>query len=480
MTREEAIAIAHSEPEVIVETLLAMSRTIDQLSLKVEELERKIALLTRDSSTSSKPPSSDGPGGKPKPRAPKKSRKRNRGGQPGHKGNKRELLPVEDVTRVEEILPAECGQCQKPFESADIPDTGKYLRYQAIDIPEIHPEVIEYRLRCVPCACGAETWADMPPQARWGFGPRLTAFAAYLTAAHRVTRRGVADVVKTIFGIDISVGSVCNLHEEVSRALEAPYEEIREALPQQPVLNVDETGWRTMGVQAWLWIFVAPSLAFFTVCRSRGAKVLKEILGGVFSGILCSDRLGAYRSYHKGLRQVCWAHIIREIKGIRHACRSPDAVRFSRWMLREIGRMFGLLNAFREERLDRKTLVLKSVPIRARMSNCLQTHELSCDPDVARMARGLLTSWDHLFTFLEHEGVEPTNNVAERGIRPAVQWRKICFGNRSPQGELLTARLLTVTRTCLLQGRNPFDFIVQAINAQRIGLLHPSLIQSSC
>jgi transposase len=479
MTREEAIAIARSDPEVIVEILLAMSRTIDELRSQVQELERKIALLTRDSSTSSKPPSSDGPAGKPKPRPPRKSRKRNPGGQPGHKGKKRELIPVEDLARVEEILPVECGQCHHRFEPDDIPEQGKYLRYQVVDIPEIQADVTEYRVRCVPCGCGAETWAEMPAHARSGFGPRIAAVAAYLTGVHRVTRRGVVDVVKTIFGIDISLGSVCNIHEEVSQAIEAPYEEIREALPDQPVLNVDETGWRSMGVAAWLWIFVAPSVVFFTVCRSRGAKVLKEILGDVFAGILCSDRLGAYRSYHKGLRQVCWAHIIREIRGIRHACRSPDAVRFSRWMLREIGRMFGLLNAFREERLDRKTLVLKSVPIRARMSNCLQTYEVSSDSDVARMARGLLTYWDHLFTFLEHDGVEPTNNVAERGIRPAVQWRKICFGNRSVEGELFTARLLTVTRTCILQGKDAFEFLVQAIDAHRMNRPHPSLVHPS-
>ena len=472
MTREEAIAIAHSDPEIIVEVLL-------QLSARIEELERKVAQLTKDSSNSSKPPSSDGPASKPKPRPARKSRKRKPGGQPGHKGKKRELVPVEDVTRIEEIVPAECGGCRQPFGSEDLADGGKYLRYQTVDLPEIKPEVTEYRLRCVPCACGAETWAQIPPHARLGFGPRLSAFAAYLTGVHRVTRRGVADVVRTIFGIDMSVGSVCNLHQEVSRAIEAPCEEIREALPQQPVLNVDETGWRSMGSKVWLWIFVASSMVYFTVSRSRGSKVLKEILGEVFPGILCSDRLGAYKSYHKGLRQVCWAHIIREIKGIRHACRSPDAVRFSRWMLREVGRMFGLVNALREERLDRNTLVLKSVPVRARMSNCLQTYELSSDADVARMARGLLTCWDHLFTFLEHEGVEPTNNAAERGIRPAVQWRKICFGNRSEDGEWFTARLLTVTRTCLAQHRNPFDYLVRAIQVHRMGLQHPCLVNTS-
>lgn len=165
--------------------------------------------------------------------------------------------------------------------------------------------------------------------------------------------------------------------------------------------------------------------------------------------------------------------------GIRHACRRPEAVKFSRWMLREIGRMFALFNAFRSKRLDRQTLVLKSVPLRARMSHCLQTYELSSERDAARMSRGSIRYWDHLFTFLVYDGVEPTNNVAERGIRPAVQWRKICFGNQSPEGELLTARLMTVTRTCLLQGKSPFPHLVEAINAYRRGLALPSLLSTS-
>lgn len=479
MTREEVRTLVYGNPEAAVDLIVELLATVAALQARVEALERKIALLSRDSSNSSKPPSSDGLAGKPRPRPPKKSKKRNRGGQPGHKGKNRDLIPIDQVDVVEEVLPAVCEHCHRPLTASTNPEEGKYLRYQMVDIPQIQPLVTEYRLRCLPCSCGAETWAQLPRLARSGFGPRLTAFAAYLTGVHRVTRRGLVDIFTTIFGIDISLGSVCNLHEEVSRALEAPYEEIKEALPNQRVINVDETGWRSMGRRVWLWIFVTPSVAFFTVCRSRGAKVLKEILGEVFAGILCSDRLGTYGSYHKGLRQVCWAHIIREIKGIRHACRSPDAVKFSRWMLREIGRMFGLFNAFRDARLDRKTLVLKSVPLRARMSNCLQTYELSADPDVARMARGLLICWEHLFTFLEHDEVEPTNNVAERGIRPAVQWRKICFGNQSSNGELLTARLLTITRTCLFQGKNAFQYLVDSISAYRMSLPHPPLVTSS-
>jgi len=473
MTREEAIAIAHSDPQVIVETLLSLSARID-------EFERKIALLTKDSSNSSKPPSSDGPVKKPKAHRPKKSRKRNPGGQPGHKGTRRELVPVEEVDHVEEVLPELCESCHRPIEPGTSRVLGNYLRCQVTDIPKIKPLVTEYKLRCVECSCGATTWADIPPQARSGFGPRFTAMLAYLTALHRVTRRGCQEIAQTLFGIDISVGSVCNLHEEVSQALESCCEEIRQALAQEKVLNIDETGWKNLGKRIWLWVLGSPSMAYFTLAASRGAKVLRETLGQTYSGILCSDMYSAYNAYHKGLRQVCWAHIIRNLKGLKHGCRSPDGVKFPKWMLSEVGRMFGLWHAFKEGLVDRHTLVIKSVPLRARMNRCLQTYELSSDPDVARAARGLLKHWNHLFTFLEHEGVEPTNNSAERGIRPAVMWRKICFGNQSEKGILLTARLLTATRTCFLRKRNRFEFLVDSVTAHRLGLPAPSLLTASC
>jgi transposase len=481
MTREEATAIAYGDREMIVEILLQLSNAVDLLTEKVAELERRIALLTKDSSDPSKPPSSDGPTSKPKMRKRKKSRHRKPGGQPGHKGTNRDLVPPEKVDSIQEVFPESCEMCHKPFHPGLHGSRllGNYLRCQVIDIPEIKPDVTEYKRRCVECACGAVTWAVVPPQARSGFGPRFTALLAYLSAMHRVTRRGCQELAKTLFGIDISLGSVCKLHEEVSQALEPCCEEIKQALPKQDVLNVDETGWKSMGKGIWLWGFVAPAMTFFTLAASRGAKVLKGVLGDVFNGIICSDMFSAYNAYHKGKRQICWAHIIRTLKGLKHACRSPDGVRFARWMLAEIGRLFALWHAFKDGQVDRRTLVTKSVPIRARISNCLQTYELSSDHDVARTARGLLKHWNHLFTFLDHESVEPTNNSAERGIRPAVQWRKICFGNQSENGETLTARLLTVTRTCIMQRKNSFDFLVQSINAHREGLPHPSLVSLS-
>lgn len=471
MTREEAIAIAHSAPEVIVEALL-------KLSAGIEELERKIALLTRDSSNSSKPPSSDGPAGKPRARPPVKSKKRKPGGQPGHKGSKRDLIPTEDANEVFPVFPDTCDHCGAvltPETDSEQP-TGKYWRHQVIDIPDPKPEVTEYQLHCIRCSCGGETWAKIPQAARSGFGPRLTAFLAHLTGLHRVTRRGCQEIAKTIFGIDLSLGSVCKLHQEVSESLAAAHEKARQSLPEQPVLNIDETAWNKQGQRCWLWVVVTPLLAFYHIAASRGAKVLKEILGDAYTGILCSDMYSAYKAFHNGVRQFCWAHIIRGIKGIRHACRSPDAVKFSKWMLSETGRMFALWHAFKDGNLDRQTLVRKSVPIRSRMSRCLQQHSTSSDYDVRKAAKSLLKHWNGLFTFLEYEGVEPTNNSAERAARPAVQWRKICFGNHSDDGELLTERLLTAERSSILQGRNPFHFLLESVVAYRNGLPGPALV----
>ena len=469
MTREEAIAIAHSDPEIIVEILL-------QMSARIEELERKVALLTRDSSNSSKPPSSDGPGAKPKARRPIKSKKRRPGGQPGHKGSNRDLMPTEEVDSVIPVFPETCGHCGEVLTCDPEGLSGKYWRHQVVDIPEPRPEVAEYHLHCIRCSCGAENWGKIPQAVRSGFGPRLTAFLAHLTGRHRVTRRGCQEIAATIFGVDICLGSVCRLHQEVSESLAPAHEKARQALPKQPVLNIDETGWKTQGKGRWLWVFATPLVAFFHVAASRGAKVLKEILGDEYEGILCSDMYSAYKAFHNGVRQFCWAHIIRGIKGIKHACRSPDAVKFSKWMLSETGRMFALWHAFKDGHLDRITLVRKSVPIRSRMSKCLQQYCTCSDYEVRKAAKSLLKHWNGLFTFLDHERVEPTNNSAERGERPAVQWRKICFGNQSDEGELLTARLLTAERSCILQGKNPFQFLLHSVIAYRCGLQAPALV----
>jgi transposase len=316
----------------------------------------------------------------------------------------------------------------------------------------------------------------LPPEAATSnFGPRLAGIIAYLTAVCHVPRRGIQEFLETLLNVNISVGSVQNLLESTSCALEEPDEELNAALADQPVVNVDETGWR----DRWLWIFVASTFIYFRVAKTRASKALIDVLGDLYQGILCVDRWGAYSKYHKGLCQLCWAHLKRDIAGILETGQtlgSEEAIVFA-WRMQELRKkLMAMWYQFKKGVLSRAELVKKTSRIRDGTKQCLEEYENSEEKCVRTLARNLLKRFDHLFTFIFHEGVEPTNNLAERGIRPAVQWRKICFGNRSDKGAVITSRLLTVTRTCWLQKRNPLEFLVDAITAFRTGKEAPSLL----
>jgi hypothetical protein len=275
--------------------------------------------------------------------------------------------------------------------------------------------------------------------------------------------------------VNICLGSIQNLLETTSDALEPVDMELKSVLPEEPVINADETGWR----DRWLWIFVAPTFIYFHVALSRGSKVLVDILGEFYQGILCVDRWGAYTKYHKGLFQICWAHLKRDFLGILkigQATQSEDALAFAQKMENLRKRLMALWYQFKDGHISRADLIKKAESIINEIKGCLQDYAASQERSVRTLARKLSKRCDHLFTFVYYEGVEPTNNLAERGIRPAVQWRKICFGNRSDKGAVLTSRLLTATRTCWLQDRNPLEFLVDTIIAHRTANPAPSLL----
>ncbi len=250
---------------------------------------------------------------------------------------------------------------------------------------------------------------------------------------------------------------------------------LKDALPKEPVLNSDETGWR----DRWLWIFVASTFIYFQAAKSRSSKVLVDVLGNVYQGILCVDRWGAYTKYHKGLFQICWAHLKRDFLGILkigEAAQSEDAIVFAQTMEKLRKKIMAVWYLFKEGHISRSELIKKTKSARNAIRRCLKQYMHSEEKCVQTLAKKLFKRRDDLFTFIFYEGVEPTNNIAERGIRPAVQWRKICFGNRSDNGATLTSRLLTVTRTCWLQKRNPLEFLVDTVTAHRSGQTAPSLI----
>lgn len=472
MHRQEAEILYDSGKEPTVAKLL-------EYDTENKQLKNKIAQLEKNSKTSSKPPSSDGPQDKdPKPETQKKdSTKRKPGGQPGHKGTYRELIPVEDVDEIIPYYPDRCKGCGKKLPQDETADTiGEPFRWQVTEIEPIKAAVTEHQAHTTLCKCGCHTSAALPSEiVASNFGSRLTSIIAYLAAVLHVSRRGTCEFCITFLNIQIALGSIQNLLEDTSKALDPIDKELKDTLPEESVLNADETGWR----DRWLWIFVAPMFIYFQVAKSRGHKVLLEVLGAVYNGILCVDRWGAYTKYHKGLFQICWAHLKRDFLGILkigQSTQSADAIFFAQTMEKLRKQIMAIWYQFKAGEISRTDLAKETRSTIYAMKRCLKRYMHSEDKCVRNLAGRLYRRFNHLFTFIFYEGVEPTNNIAERGIRPAVQWRKICFGNRSDDGAVLTSRLLTATRTCWLQKRNPLEFLVEAVTAYRTGNSAPSLI----
>ena len=437
---------------------------------QISDLQRQLGLKQQNSTTSSKPPSSDGLAGKQRERCRRKKSKRKVGGQPGHRGAHRPLLPPERVDEVRPLLPCQCRQCGHalPQKLEEATTDGTLRRHQVTELPPIQAHIIEYQCPGVICPeCGKTTKAEIPEEARGQFGPELTALIVHLTVVCRMPRRVVERLLEQALGIEISLGSTQKCWEETSAAVAGPCQELEQKLKEEPVINADETGWRTNGEKRFLWVFLAAQYVVYTIQDTRSSEVLIRLLGSVFQGILCSDRFSGYLKYHKGRAQFCWAHLKRNILGVLELTKKNEVQRFCRDALAEHAKLFRLWHKFRDGRIDRHQLKLRSIPIEKRLFALGGRHLDSPNRDVRNLAAVLFDHIPRLFLFVEQEGVEPTNNGAERELRPLVQARKVSFGNRSANGELATARLFTVAETCRLQGLPVLAYLSAAITSHR-------------
>jgi transposase len=476
--------------EKLLRDLTESQNKVADQDKQIADLERKLGLRQQNSTTSSKPPSSDGLAGKQRARCSSHRKKSGRkpGGQPGHTGHWRGLVPLERVNVVAALYPSQCGHCEKPFTGRDRAGAkGVPQRHQVTELPKIEAHITEYQCHRLQCArCGKTTQAALPEEVKGSFGPELMALIAYQTVTCRMPRRVVLESLEHVLGIPLSLGSVQSVWEEASEAVAASYEELARQLAAEPVVNGDETGYRTNGEKRWLWAMVASTFVFYKVAASRGAEVLVQLLGKVFAGILCSDRCPSYTKYHKGAAQFCWAHFKRNILGAQEIAKSTDAERFCRDALALHARLFRLWHRFRGDPAgqkhpirDRNDLILKSIPLQKKFFALGERYLDSDDKDVRNLATTLFVHCEKFFVFLEKEGVEPTNNSAERALRCAVQWRKTSFGSRSATGETAMARLLTVTRTCRMQNRNSLGYLAAAIRAHRRAAPAPSLLANA-
>lgn len=448
----ERVARLESEIEALRKENVALKKENSDLKEENAELKRRLGL---DSSNSSKPPSSDPPSMKYPRRTPTGGKP---GKQKGTKGHRRHFLPP---TMIVDHRPDICQHCGATIGD-DVPVTGSYQRRQQVEIPPIEPIVIERRYHAIRCpGCRKVTRAEPEEGQKMCYGPRLGALIAILATVHNLTRRHIEAFLGSVLGTQLSLGTIDNCIHEVGNAVKGPVETLREELAQQAGLNIDETGWKKDGERRWLWTFVAPTLTFFHIAESRGKKVLEDILGERFDGIIGSDRYSAYRAYDKGGWQVCLAHLIREAKGLSQSS-DPVTSRFGFWVRSELKLMIRLWRKGKAKSLEMNSC-------KARLKRACYLQQDTPDKYARTFARGILKDWEAVTLFTKVEHVPPTNNIAERSLRQSVIARKITFGNHSEKGLRTTERLRTIVATAKVRGIDAWTYLAHALTQHRAG-----------
>jgi len=461
-------------PPAVQAVVIALWQQVQALETQVAALQTEVAQLReqvgRNSRNSSQPPSSDAPSAPPRPKRAPSGRKP--GGQPGHTGHGRKLVSIEQVKQVIDLKPTGCDQCGALLLGED----AQPVRRQVTELPRVEPAVTEYRQHTLTClACGAQTQAEWPSDLPSGsFGPRAQATIGYLAGRMGVSQRDVEEVMQTVFHTDISLGSIPAQEDQVSAALAAPVQEAQTYVQQHPVQNVDETSWREKTKRPWLWISTTPLVTLFLVLATRGAKGARQILGTVVKSIVGSDRWSGYAWLDPHQRQLCWAHLKRDFQALVE--RGGESERLGRALLEQVEKMFGLWHRVRDGTLSRIDFQSAMQPIQTRVGDLLREGAaLACDK-TRRTCENLLKLEVALWTFVRVEGVEPTNNSAERGLRRAVLWRRRSFGTQSEDGSRFAERVLTAVTTLRQQKRDVLDYLTQACAAAMRGDKAPSLL----
>jgi transposase len=457
--------IARQPPEARA-IIRALSAQIDELKKRLSELEARVNKTPQNSSL---PPSTQHPHAKPPTKKPKSKRKR--GGQPGHEKHERELIPVEKCDEVQPLKPTECRRCGGKLSGVD----PEPLRHQVWELPEIKPHVTEYqrhRLVC-PC-CGESTCAELPAGVPAGqAGRRLVAFTALLMAYFRQSKRRTALFLETILGQPCCAAWTVKLQNQATDALRPCYDELAATLPEQPQLGIDETPNKEGPLKSWLWAFVAARCTVFALRLTRAATVLEELLTDRFEGVVMCDRAKMY--WYLGCLQWCWAHLKRDFQAlIDHD--DPQVKRLGHDLMRPTRKMFSGWARYRDGTLTRAGMKHLMMPIREEIESLLLRGAMSGNKRLMGMCNELYDHRQWLWTFLEHEDVQPTNNGSERALRHAVIWRKLSFGTQSASGSRFVETMLTVIETCRQQERNTFAFMADAVDAHFAGHAAPSLL----
>jgi transposase len=447
-----------------------LDAVLAKLVARIEELEEK---LGRNSGNSHLPPSSDGPGSSTGKRGKKSKGKRKRGGQKGHRGAHRVLEPVEQVDEFVELFPPSCDGCGTQLPQT--PDIDA-RRYQVLELPVGGRHITEFRRHEVQCpCCGHRTRApyDAEKIPSSPFGPQLVARVAMFTGTYHLSRRQTRQLLRELFGIDISLGAISNMEARASASLESAYSEAEHAAQDADVKHADATSWSRAGNLLSLWTLASVSVTVYKILANGRRDTIRSLFGAL-KGILVSDRATVFGFWAMKFRQICFAHLLR--KFVSFSERDGPAGGIGRELLDYTALVFEYWHGLKDGQLSRDEFMAWMRPVQLQFEAAL---ERAATAGIARLSGScadILAHREALWNFVTHEGVEPTNNHAERELRSFVLWRRRSFGSQSERGERFAERVMTIVQTLRKQGRDALDFLVRSIAAHESGAQPPAFM----
>lgn len=453
-----------------------IAKQTEQIAKQAEQIELLTEKLGQNSSNSHLPPSSDGPAQRGKSGDGKKDKKskRKRGGQKGHRGVSRVLLPPDQVHKFIDLYPEACEGCGEALDEFRTPDPDP-RRHQVIDLLPFAPHVTEFRRHEVLCRCGHRTRAAYDPKLipSSPFGPRLTTMVVMLTGVYHMSRNQTRQLMLEFFGITIATGTISAMEKRASEALVPAVAEAQREVERAEVKHTDATSWLLAGVTMSLWTLATAAATVYKVFKDGRRETIQPWFGKLV-GILVSDRASVFGFWAMALRQICHAHLIRRF--VSFSQRDGPAGTIGRELLDTAALVFEYWHGFKAGQLTRAELQMWMRPVQRQFEAALERAVAADIPRMSGSCADMLAHKEALWTFVTHEGVEPTNNHAELQLRPLVLWRRRSFGCQSERGLRFVERVMTVTYTARKQGKNVLDFLVGCITAKRDGTPPPSLL----
>lgn len=461
--------------------VLALQAENRQLRAELERLRRG----KKNSSNSGKPPSSDHPHDPKserdlKTRKPDPATERQQGGQPGHPGASRALLPPGSGQIIVACIPQQCGACAVDLVPDLVGPDPAPRREQVWELPPVPWEIYEYQRHCRTCPqCGERSWGQRPPDAPVGcLGFRAQAEVGLLTGGAQLSRRAALTLLQERSDLPLSLGKLSSVEDTLRQALATAYAEVQAAVAAAPVVYCDETPWRDATGKPWLWTAATPEATLFRIAPQRNKEAFASLKLDTPGQIKVTDRYSVYiHSLDRQEHALCWSHLDRDFQSwLGH---NSVAHPIAHWLADETAKLFQHWHAFQAGECDRPGLAVRMADVQTAMKGALQWGAQSGVAKFQGLCGNLLEVWDSLWTFVRVEGVEPTNNRAERAVRPGVLWRKTSLFSQSERGKEYVERMLTVKTTLRQRGGNLLEFLTDTLRAAHLGVPPPKLFPAA-